>query len=745
MKMRKILCSLLSASIIAASVAVPVLADEEFELANYTAADYDIVSVDEATEKVCTTAEKIFTTNIDTTKEFYLTFDFNLSADGLIEIPKLKSNGTDVDKVGPRLKIAGGKLVTETNNSGGTNDLGACTAGTWYKAEIEGKTGDGQDKTSFRLYTAEGTLVQDTANNFYMRNLSSNNLSFNAMRVTNGSVRNVKLIQEKPDAITLLSEAAQLDAGSQMSFDYTMTRKDAEITKYSVTWSVYNAENTAPIENDAISITNGVLQVAGTLAADTDVTVRASATFGEKTLVGTKAISVKTVDVSGEKFDTITISGDETVKAGTNTTYTATTTKGGNSVTPADGDVVWKVYDSIGVNELKWVTVEDGVLSVPENTIPQNVILRASGTSGVISSSKTIAIEWADSDKETHYWQNTCDTDMNGAETAVSVDGSKAYKLTETWKVRIGNKEGYTFTEFDIKFPANGTGLNFCRNDGGNRSVDITSDGENIKLYNGNVVTSVDPDAWYHVEIAMSTTSNASCNVYKYDTNGQLGNRITKLQIDKRNNGNGGLDVFAGTIIDNIKVTVPIADAISLSAAHASMFPTEDNQITATATKKDLPITAEGIEWSVLDATNKPIIDGSVTIDAEGLMKASAMAPEGIVTVQAKTATATATVPVEIKSSEIFKMKNIGINEDGDKVVKLYVKKLLAYDDDVVFVMAFYDENHILKEIRTLKSYGSNYTNIGEDNVNEVTVDWAIPSGFDKTTGEAKVFIWTAF
>ena len=745
MKMRKILCSLLSASLIAASLAVPVLADEEFELANYTAADYDIVSVDEATEKVCTTAEKIFTTNIDTTKEFYLTFDFNLSADGLIEIPKLKSNGTDVDKVGPRLKIAGGKLVTETNNSGGTNDLGACTAGTWYKAEIEGKTGDGQDKTSFRLYTAEGTLVQDTANNFYMRNLSSNNLSFNAMRVTNGSVRNVKLIQEKPDAITLLSEAAQLDAGSQMSFDYTMTRKDAEITKYSVTWSVYNAENTAPIENDAISITNGVLQVAGTLAADTDVTVRASATFGEKTLVGTKAISVKTVDVSGEKFDTITILGDETVKAGTNTTYTATTTKGGNSVTPADGDVVWKVYDSIGVNELKWVTVEDGVLSVPENTIPQNVILRASGTSGVISSSKTIAIEWADSDKETHYWQNTCDTDMNGAETAVSVDGSKAYKLTETWKVRIGNKEGYTFTEFDIKFQANGTGLNFCRNDGGNRSVDITSDGENIKLYNGNVVTSVDPDAWYHVEIAMSTTSNASCNVYKYDTNGQLGNRITKLQIDKRNNGNGGLDVFAGTIIDNIKVTVPIADAISLSAAHASMFPTEDNQITATATKKDLPITAEGIEWSVLDASNKPIIDGSVTIDGTGLMKASAMAPEGIVTVQAKTATATATVPIEIKSSEIFKMQNIGVNEDGDKVVKLYVKKLLAYDDDVVFVMAFYDENHALKEVRTLKGYGSNYTNIGEDNVNEVTVDWAIPSGFDKTTGEAKVFIWTAF
>ena len=745
MKMRKILCSLLSASLIAASLAVPVLADEEFELANYTAADYDIVSVDEATEKVCTTAEKIFTTNIDTTKEFYLTFDFNLSADGLIEIPKLKSNGTDVDKVGPRLKIAGGKLVTETNNSGGTNDLGACTAGTWYKAEIEGKTGDGQDKTSFRLYTAEGTLVQDTANNFYMRNLSSNNLSFNAMRVTNGSVRNVKLIQEKPDAITLLSEAAQLDAGSQMSFDYTMTRKDAEITKYSVTWSVYNAENTAPIENDAISITNGVLQVAGTLAADTDVTVRASATFGEKTLVGTKAISVKTVDVSGEKFDTITILGDETVKAGTNTTYTATTTKGGNSVTPADGDVVWKVYDSIGVNELKWVTVEDGVLSVPENTIPQNVILRASGTSGVISSSKTIAIEWADSDKETHYWQNTCDTDMNGAETAVSVDGSKAYKLTETWKVRIGNKEGYTFTEFDIKFQANGTGLNFCRNDGGNRSVDITSDGENIKLYNGNVVTSVDPDAWYHVEIAMSTTSNASCNVYKYDTNGQLGNRITKLQIDKRNNGNGGLDVFAGTIIDNIKVTVPIADAISLSAAHASMFPTEDNQITATATKKDLPITAEGIEWSVLDASNKPIIDGSVTIDGTGLMKASAMAPEGIVTVQAKTATATATVPIEIKSSEIFKMQNIGVNEDGDKVVKLYVKKLLAYDDDVVFVMAFYDENHALKEVRTLKGYGSNYTNIGEDNVNEVTVDWAIPSGFDKKTGKAKVFIWTAF
>lgn len=736
--MKKLLCSLLSASLIAASLAVPVFAD-------YTAAEYDIVDVNNAAEQVCgATATKVFTTSIDTTKEFYLGFDFKFDAATGSSI-EIKSNASS-NNTGPILTISDkGQLQTQTGSKS-YSALGAVTAGTWYRAEIEGKTGDGSNLPTFRLYDAAGTLIQETPK-CNMRNLGSNSRVINYMQATNVSIKNIKLVEEKPDTIELTADSDEIEAGSQLEFDYTMKRGSVEMTKYAVTYEVYNADDTALLNNDAVTITkSGVLQVAGTLAADTNVTVRASATFGEKTLVGTKAISLKAVDVSGEVFDTISISGDDTVKAGTDTTYTASTSKGGNPVTPDDGEVVWKVYDNTGVRELKWVTVADGVLSVPAGTIPQNVILRASSTTGVISASKTIAIEWADSDKETHHWYNSCDADMNGAEIVASIDGSGAYKLSSTWSPRFGGKSGYTFTEFDIKFPTSGTGLNFCRNDGGSRSVDVTSDGTNIKEYGGQVFGTVDPDAWYHVEIAFSTESDASCNVYKYDEDGVLGEPVTKLQINKRNNGqHGGIDIFGGTIIDNIKVTAPIADAISLSAAHLSMFPTEENQITATVSKKGLPITADGVEWSVLDATNKPIIDNSITIDNAGLMKASAMAPEGFVTVQAKTATTSDTVRIEIKSNEIFVINNIGINEDGDKVVKLYVTKKLSYDDDVVFVMAFYDENKSLMEVRTLKGYGSNYTKIGEDTENEIAVDWAIPSGFDKTTGEAKVFIWTSF
>ena len=737
MKMRKILCSLLSASIIAASLAVPVLA-------NYSAGEYDVVTVDEATEQTYTDYAIAFRTSLDTTKGFYLTFDFNLKPAGKIEIPKFNNGYSKVDKVGPILKISDGKLVTET--SGGTQELGACTAETWYRGEIEGRTGVGTQYTTFRLYTADGTLVQETEN-FNMRNLSNEGRSFTGMQITQASVKNIKLIAENPDTITVTSDANELDAGSQMTFDYSMTRKGVDTPKHDVVWSVYDASNTTELNNDAISISNsGVLSVAGTLAENTNITVRASSTFGDKTLVGTKAVSLKTVDVSGEVFDSITISGDDAVKAGSDTTYTVAATKGGNAVTPETSDVVWKVYDPTNMRENTAIEIVNGVLSVPDGTLPQSIVIRASSVSGLISTNKTVTINWSDNQKETVHTYNACETEADGVEIVDSVDGSGAYKVTgANYTIAWTNQQGYTFNEMDIQFPASGAGVLIMRRDTGKSDTEVKSDGTNIKEYGGQALAAADSDAWYHLEICYST-GDASCNIYKYNDDGTLGDRVTKLNIGKHDaSEQGAIRFYTGTVIDNLKVSVPIADGLSIVAAHASMFPTEDNQITATATKKDLPITAEGIEWSVLDATDKPIIDGSVTIDGTGLMKASAMAPEGIVTVQAKTATATATVPVEIKSSEIFKMKNIGINEDGDKVVKLYVKKLLAYDDDVVFVMAFYDENKSLIEVRTLKGYGSNYTNIGEDTENEIAVDWAIPSGFDKTTGEAKVFIWTAF
>ena len=753
MKMKKILCSILSASLIAASLAVPVLAD-------YTEPDpsYDIMDVNNSAEQVCGgEATKVFTTNIDTTKEFYLGFDFKFDAATGSSI-EIRSNASS-NATGPIITISSaGQLQTQTGGSSYTA-LGAVSADTWYRAEIEGQTGNGNNLPTFRLYDSSGTLIKETEK-CNMRNLGSNNRVFNYMQATNVTVKNILLVAEKPDTIAVSSadDVSSIDAGGGVALDYEMTRLGKVMNKYAVEWSVYNEANTAPLADDGVSITSGGVLSADINAGGQTVTVRASATFGDKELYGSKKITINSVDTTDEKFDVITVSGSESIKAGTSETYTFTATKNGTDVTNTitNADVVWEIYDGAGVlkNDNKNISAANGVLNVDASVIPQNITVRASSTSGKIYGSAPVSITWADSQKESVLDYDACETSMANMTFVNSPDGSHGYQTNGDLTYTFGDQSEYVITDVDIKFGSTeGAGLTLL-NAKGDENSNIRSHSGGLYQQTGGskwtpVITSdqYDPDAWYHIEFLYLSGNESGYKIYKYGSDGEMTLAATMLNCNRRNDKAYGRITFSpGVAVDNLKIAVASPDSIKLTPAHTSMFPTEENQMTVVVSRNGLPINSvSGITYEVLDAKELPIVDGTLTISEAGLLKASAMAAEQTVTVKASTATASDTVEIEIKSSEIFKMQNIGVNEDGDKVVKLYVKKLLAYDDDVVFVMAFYDENHILKEIRTLKGYGSNYTNIGEDNVNEVTVDWAIPSGFDKTTGEAKVFIWTAF
>ena len=756
--MKKILSAIISISILAASMAVPVSSD-------YTAPEvsYDITEVnntyDEGTAtnaidgspamQIGDSFERIFSTNIDTTKEFYLGFDFCFDTDaGEIQIPKFKNSGS-IDKVGPIITFDGTNLRTQTGGSSYQN-LGAFTTGEWYHGEIEGRTGIGQQYTTFRLYK-DGELVQETAS-FNMRNLSSEGRSFNGMQAKNISIDNVLLVQEKPDTITLSSDSDEMNAGGELALDYVMKRLDKEFNKYAVTWSVYDESNTNPLADENISISSGGILSALIKSEEQTVTVRATTVFGGKELYGSKQIKINAVSTSDEKFDTITVSGPSSVKAGTSTEFTFTASKDGTDVTNtlSGDDIAWSVYDSTGIikNNNIGFNVENGVLTIDDDVIAQNITLRASSASGAIYGYTPVEITWADSQKETVLSYSACETELTNTALVDSWDGSKAYQTSDSITFGFGDQTAYAITEVDVKFDnTDGHGFTLYNNNG--------SENSNIRVNNGNIaqqtggskwttIAALDTDAWYHIEFIYLNGSTSGYNVYKYtDTSNGTMELVKKIEDCNRRNDKpyGKISFTQGLVIDNFKVSLVIPDDVTLTSPGQYMFAGETAQFTATAKRAGHSLAnTSGVAWSVLDSDNLPIIDGTVTIDDTGLLTVDSMAAAQTVTIEAKTASgATDSAVMNIQVAEIFTVTNIGINEAGDKIVKLYVDKNFYYVDDVTFIVSIKDADDLLKSVKVVSSFGDRLA-LGE---NEITTDISLPADFDPETYKVEVLAWT--
>lgn len=763
--MKKIISVILSASMIAAYAAVPAMAD-------YAAAGYDIPNItltfgdgtavnaidrSPALQAGDALQNIFYDTSINSTQEFYLGFDFCLdNENAYIEIPKYKSDMSSKDKVGPMItRSDAGQLQTQTGGSS-YQSLGAVEVNTWYSAEIEGRTGMGAQFTVFRLYSYEDgqkTLVQETTD-FNMRNLSSDSRSFNGMGVHDVSLDNVVLVSEKPDAIILSSEADEVNAGATLAFDYVMTRLDTETTKYPVTWSVYDEDNAEPLAGDGIKISeNGILS-ASIDTPNTVVTVRASAAFGEKELYGSKTVNIKAVDVSGEKFDTIIVSGEGTIKAGKSQSYTFTASKDGKDVTAditAD-DVEWGIYDANGLekNDNINIKAENGVLTVSDSVLPQGITLRASSKSGTVYGSLPITIDWSENQVETVVTSSACETVLDNTEFITSWDGSKAYKVMDTVDFTFGNQSDYTVTELDIKFSdTEGCGLTLWRNDGAKENTNIRYHsgyiGQQTSSSNWDPIVQGDDfdiDAWYHAEILYLNGKESGYNIYKYNgTEKEL--VAVKRDVGRRNDtAYGKLRLTAGTSIDNLKITVAKPDNIKLTAPGEYMFAGSTAQFSVAATRYGLTLADySGFNWEVLDSDKLPILDGSVTISDTGLVTADAMAAAQTLTVRASVSdTISATAEIILQSREIFKVTNLGVNEAGNKVVRVYLEKNFYYNDDVAVILTVRGEDGRLKALKVIRTFGDRL-NIGS---NELSLDFDLPEDFDSSKDSAEAMVWTS-
>lgn len=762
---KKILTGILTASMLASFAIIPASADyidcqydKEYYNINYNDDGTETNAID-GTKALNTDGDdytELYTGTFNTTQGFYVSFDFSVDEANqdtfLIELPQYKSDHSKIDKVGPIIsygvessKGTVKQLRTQTGSSAWQH-LGDITFGEWYTAEIEGRTGIGTQATVFRLYDSKHQLVQETKN-FNMRNISSNNLSFNTMQVKNVNIDNVRLIAENPDTIVISSVSDVLKAGQALSLDYTMLKNGKEFTKHDVEWSVTGS--------DEVAIDNGVL-TADIAASDQTVTVTAQATFNDNVLSATKDITIEAVNTSAEPFDAATVSGPDTVKAGTTSEFTISATKGGVPVELTDADVVWSVYNynntfpyyDESYNGQKVIDIKDGKLTVADNVVPQTVTLRASTPSGNVFGYTTVNIDWSASQAETIVVNNSYDTESTaptGVNKAVGADGSIAYYTPSFMEAKFGNQDGYTLTELDIKFTQEGAGYVLRRNDLAKYDTSIIYKNGNISTNKAALVTGAALNEWYHLEILYSV-GNASCNIYKYNDDGTLGEAQKFLDIDRQNDAQyGAYRLEAGTVIDNLKISKPLPNEISLTASKTNVFVGESLTVTPTVSRNGLPLdSTEGVTYSVLDSIGKPIIDGSVTVNDKGEVNVSSFATAQVITVRAQSASgAIADCEVNVQSADMFTITNIGINEEHEtdpRIVKLYVTKELNYNDSVAFLIAVYDENNILRGNTIINRFGDTLS-MGE---NELTLDYKLPAGFDPNTWKINVMAWTA-
>ena len=749
---------------VVSAAALPVSAD-------YTAATYDVealkstfdsgtadgrTAADGKALKIEGTESDVFRLGtypegLDSTKEFLLSFDFKFDTEaGSLNI---KSDASK-DNVGPSIsydadnsKKNQNKLVTQT---GGTawQSLGDFTVGEWYTMEIEGITGNDAKLPTCRLYNYPNgtkTLVQETQNmNF--RNLGSNTRHFSFMLGTNVTVDNVLIVQENPDTIEVTTTSADdtMDAGTNISLDYTMKRGEVEFTKYPVEWSLVGNPTGVSLNNNAL--------VADITATAQTVTVQAKATFGGKDLVGTTQIEVKAIDTSDEKFDVITVAGADEIKAGESGTYTVTATKQGALVTLADDDVVWKVYnaDNLKVNGNKNITLVNGNLNVDESVLPQKIYVRAESESGKVSNAIPVNITKADSLTETVYLTDACETAVDTVDRdTVSADGSAAYHTASATTFQFGNKDGYILTELDFKLDAEGSGFRLKREDGTENSSFVLH-GADFAQQTGSssyptLIGSIDKSKWYHFEMIYSAGVDASCNVYTYNDDGTLSETPqTFTGLNQRNNkGYGKLEVQAGTYVDNIKITSVSANELVLDVANDHVYAGDTLQATATVSYNGLPIKgAAGLQWDVLDSSDKVITgdNAPIKISGEGLLTVSPTAQAQTIKIRLTSGTTVKTQEIEVLSRDIFEITNIGVNEEKTRIEKLYLNKKFNYKDEVMFVFAIYRSNALV-DVKTIQTFGDTIA-MGETNV---AVGYDLPADFDPETDKIRVYTWTRF
>lgn len=664
-------------------------------------------------------------------------------------------------KLGTCIRRHGTKLAVQT---GGSSYTDYCDVDPlkWYHIVLIGRFSASDAKTDMIVYEYNGSekVFVGKYNGVNQRNLYANsNNGAQHWNVHKGtSVDNLKITMLGADKLNVTSDAAEIKAGNTLLFDYNATRQGEYIAKPDITWAIYNADNTAELNDSNISITNGVLNV-GLDASAQKINVRATAANG---VYGSKEIDVKAVDISDVKFDTLTLSAEKDYVSATEPlTITASATKNGQAVTLADSDLIWYATDSSDMQklgeELKWITITNGVVTVDPKAISQDITIRAADPEDKVRGSKVIHIKSSDAlegnedgTMDRLLTADNCEAIKENTEFVTGPDGTHAYKATAGFQTgNITETSGDVVVEMDIKFNAEGAGFQPAKNGKINTCVVYHNGKLAVQTGDGKYTSycDVSSDKWYHITLIRKKGAYAHIIFEEYDENGERTNKQVYEDVNQRNNeAMAFININAGTSYDNLRVLTPAPDAITISTDVKTIFAGDKAQASSALFWKGLEMKnpdSSMFEYKVYDSENRyPLENGAVTIDASGLITSDAMADAQDVYIRAiaKQSGKYASTKLSVTPSDILAINQLLIDETTkSKIVGISVMKNFYYTENITFVTEVFDETGALELTSTKQMYGD-ALQMGE---NTVSLNIPLPEGFNKETDTIKVYAVT--
>lgn len=688
------------------------------------------------------------------------------------------------DKWGPNFSFDGEQFRTQTASTS-WQKLGAITVGKWYSMEIEGTIAVSGAKAVFRLYEwqdGQKKLI-NTVNGLNLRQFSSdNNGVAQYFEVNNGlSIDNVKVTSLYASEVEVAAMSSSIRANDSTLIYAIGTRNGKEVTPPKFDISLLD-ESGNPLQDSTVSIDeDGILHTSVNTPAQT-VTVRATAqTAGNAS--GEVKVAIEAIDTSNDKYNELTLTSDKAyVRINEPTTITPQAALNGTPVAITGEDVVWSVYNDAGVRQVndQGIVIANGVVTVTEDVLPQNLTIRGTNASGSVISTCRLAVKpgnmllaGEEGNKDTFVSGNAAEELMIAPGIRFktgSWNGSGYYDVISTtydFEGFSGNTSENVLYSADLRFNKDGAGWIIWDQSKGKQGLQVIArDGRlGIVKDSGTPPTylDIDSESWYNVQIMCSTGGGspyANLIVYKYDENGKKVNPkdgtenvpFIQLDIPMRNLGQSAanhIQIQAGTSVDNVLTIKTVPDQIQVSLDKSAIFAGDSLQATATASRKGVSyktLSSDLIKWSVYDSDNQYPVDPEkvkVEINASGKMTTDALVEAQTLYVRASTIDGTLfdSKPVEIQSSDIFAVNTIGFNPDYTKVVSLDITKHYYYRDDVSFVVCVYDNTEsTLKSITTKKMKGKDITS-GDSTI---TVNAELPADFNQESDVVYVYTITS-
>lgn len=633
----------------------------------------------------------------------------------------------------------------------------------WYNVVLIGRYSAPDAKVDMLVYEYNGTekTLIGTHENVNLRNLSANNkngaIKINVEAAT--SIDNAKIVMLGADTLQVEAENDTIKAGNAMPFSYSAARQNEYITAPAVTWAVYDADGTAPITDENITISSTGLLNVSLNASDKAVRVRATAESG---IYAEKTITVQAADISNVKFDTLTLtaSGDH-VSADSPLTITAAASKNGEPVELAEGDLIWytaNAADLVKLGDPKWIKIENGVVTVDAKAISQDITVRAADPTDTVRGSIPVHIKAVDALEGNEegtldrlLTSDNCETELtNTTFDEGAADGTHYHTATAGIQTGfITETSGDIVVEMDIKFNAEGAGFQPAKSGKVNTCV-IYHDGQLCVQTGSSSYTKygeISSDKWYHITLIRKKDAYAHMIFEEYDENGERTNKRLITDVNQRNNeATAFVNINAGTSYDNLRLLTPMPDQITVNTDVQTAFLGGTVQANAALFWNELEMKnpdSSVMQYKIYDADNQYPVDDTVdiTVDGTGLITIGAMAPLGdyyVRAVSAQNPAVYAGARFNVQSADVLTINTLGVSEDEKKLVNLNVTRNFFYepDYDVTFVTEILSADGTLKNTYVNSMYGESLKS-GE---NTVTLGIELPADFDKNSDVIKIY-----